>query len=153
MRLIMFVRIAVLSAAAFAVSVNAHAGMPRGAELMADEQDADPATGVTTARGNAEIRIESYRILGRADRIDVDPGRNEIQFTGHALITVGDARYESDQVTCTLDFEKCAPVKPAQVTPAPATAMPDTVAAQALPDVAPQNWPPPAGSGAAVINP
>ena len=150
MRVIMFVRIAVLSAAAFAVSVNANAGMPRGAELMADEQDADPATGVTTARGNAEIRIESYRILGRVDRIDVDPGRNEIQFTGHALITVGEARYESDRVTCTLDFEKCAPVNAA---PASAPAMPDTTAAQALPDVVPQNWPPPAGSGAAVIKP
>lgn len=153
MRIFMFVRIAVLSAAAFAVSLSANAGMPRGAELMADEQDADPATGVTTARGNAEIRIEAYRILGRADRIDVDPGRNEIQFTGHALITVGDARYESDQVTCSLDFQKCAPVMGELVTPAPATTMPDATAAQALPEVAPQNWPPPAGSGAAVIKP
>lgn len=138
MRSFLFLRLAVMAASVFAMPLSASAGMPRGAELMADEQDADPATGVTIARGNAEIRVDSYRILGRADRIDVDPGRNQIQFTGHALITVGDARYESEQVTCSLDFEKCAAVTP---TAAPAS------------EAAVQAWPPPAGSGAAVSKP
>lgn len=137
-----FVRTVVI-AASLALPLSALAGMPRGAELMADEQDADPATGITIARGNAEIRIEAYRILGRADRIDVDPGRNEIQFSGHALITVGDARFESELVTCSLDFEKCAAVTPPA--PSPSTPSPDATASQ--------SWPPPAASGAAVTNP
>lgn len=125
-----------------ALPSRAIAGMPRGAELSANEQDADPETGVTTALGNAELRIDGYRILGRADRIDVDPGRNEIQFTGHALITIGDARYESEQVRCSLDFETCA-----ALTADAAAALP-----LATEQSAPQPWPAPAGSGA-TINP
>lgn len=101
---------------------NAEAGMPRGAELSADEQDADPTTGVTTARGNAEIRISAYQILGRADVIELNPGRKEILFSGHALITVGDARYESERVTCSIDFNSCVAVaESATSTPVPGT--------------------------------
>lgn len=133
-----FLSMAALIVFGSALPSRATAGMPRGAELSANEQDADPETGVTTARGNAELRIDGYRILGRADRIDVDPGRNEIQFSGHALITVGDERYESEQVKCSLDFETCAPMAA------------DTAAA--LPQATPQTWPAPAGSGA-IINP
>ena len=96
--------------AVIAVSVAAHAGMPRGAVVSADEQDADTATGVTIARGNAEIAIEAQRIRGRADTIEITPSKNEIQFKGHALITIGDERYESEAVTCSLDFNRCASV-------------------------------------------
>lgn len=139
MHLSVYVRMAVVIVSAFVFAGGVVAGMPRGAELLADEQDADPGSGVTTARGNAEIRIEAYRILGRADRIDINPGRNEVQFSGHALITIGDARYESEQVTCSLDFEQCAATTPAAA--AEKTEAPN------------QMWPPPAGSGAAVISP
>lgn len=121
------------------LAANVHAGMPRGATLMADEQDADPDTGVTLAKGNAEIRIDAYRILGRADQIELNPGRKEIRFTGHALITVGDDRYESDRVTCAIDFNTCA-------------VLTDSAAANATaPGIQPA--PPPAGVGAASINP
>lgn len=119
--------------------LDAEAGMPRGAELSADEQDADPATGVTTARGNAEIRITAYRILGRADVIELNPGRKEILFSGHALITVGDARYESERVTCSIDFNSCVAV--AGNAASEATIIPDQTPA------------PHAASGAATINP
>ena len=134
-----FLRFSAVAVSVFALSLSAVAGMPRGAELMADEQDADPVSGVTTARGNAEIRIDGYRIRGRADLINVDPGRNQVQFSGHALITVGDARYESDQVTCSLDFETCT-----EVTAAASGATPDAGANQISPTAA---------AGAAVINP
>lgn len=120
------------------LAANVHAGMPRGATLMADEQDADPDTGVTLAKGNAEIRIDAYRILGRADQIELNPGRKEIQFTGHALITVGDDRYESERVTCAIDFNTCAVVT---------ESVPPAAAIDAQPA------PPPAGVGAASINP
>ena len=128
--------------AAFASS--AHAGMPRGAVLSADEQDADATSGVTTAAGNAEIRIEAYRIVGRADRIELNPVRNEIQFTGHALITVRDERYESDAVTCSLDFNTCAVIQPSQ-----------SIANENATATAPalQAMPPPSGVGAAAPSP
>lgn len=131
--------IALLIAAGLALlPLNAEAGMPRGAELSADEQDADPATGVTTARGNAEIRITAYKILGRADVIELNPGRKEILFSGHALITVGDARYESERVTCSIDFNSCVAVAG------------NAAAEQAtIPDQSPV----PHASGAATINP
>lgn len=129
------------AASAFAVAANCYAGMPRGAELSADEQDADPDTGVTLAKGNAEIRIDAYRILGRADQIELNPARKEIQFIGHALITVGGNRYESERVTCAIDFNTCAVVTEA----APAAS---SNAATSI-----QSAPPPAGVGAASIKP
>lgn len=120
-------------------SLNGAVGLPRGAQLVADEQDADPVSGVTTARGNAELRVDSYRILGRADHIRLDPAGNAIQFTGHASITIGDERYESIQVTCSLDFEKCTPLKDE-----PSHATPSDSVVQTSPSVE---------SGAAAINP
>ncbi len=106
------------------IATAAHAGLPRGAILTADEQDADTATGITIARGNAEIAIERQRILGRADQIEINPAGNEIRFNGRAVLTVGGERYESDVVTCTLDFNKCAAVARGQALPAPAVAEP-----------------------------
>jgi hypothetical protein len=85
----------------------AHAGIPRGVILIADEQDADASTGITIARGNAELTVEKRAIHGSADVIELNPVRNAIQFSGHANLTVGRAHYDSDAVTCTLDFDKC----------------------------------------------
>ena len=117
------VGIAFCSATAFLLTLAAaHAGIPRGAVLTADEQDADETTGVTIARGNAEIAIEPQRILGRADQIELNPATNEIQFKGRAVLTVGRERYESDAVTCTLDFYKCATAASGQSLPAPPAA-------------------------------
>lgn len=140
MRCSQFSPIALLLAAGLAMlPLNADAGMPRGAELSADEQDADPTTGVTTARGNAEIRITAYKILGRADVIELNPGRKEILFSGHALITVGDARYESERVTCSIDFNSCVVIaESAAAAPAP---------------VVEQSPAPHVASGAATISP
>jgi hypothetical protein len=121
--------------AALAFAETTEAGIPRGVVLIADEQDADAATGITIARGNAEIKIEKQPIAGRADSIELNPVRNEIIFKGHTLVTVNRDRYEGAAVTCALDFSKCAAMPPPQ----------DDAAAQALP--------PPAALGAAVINP
>ena len=110
-----------LLAASFCIA-PAHAGIPRGLTLMADEQDADAATGITIARGNAEIAVENKSIRGRADQIELNPVSNQIQFTGRAALTIGRQHYESDAVTCTLDFDKCSNSAPAaQPLPAPAT--------------------------------
>ena len=90
------------------VPLTAQAGMPRGAVIIADEQDADPETGVTIARGNAEISIVKSRILARADTIEIQPAAKQIQFKGRALVTVGSERYQGEAVTCSLDFNTCA---------------------------------------------
>ena len=112
----------------------AHAGLPRGAVLMADEQDADETTGVTIARGHAEISVETQRISGHADAIELRPPSNEIVFKGGAAVSVGTARYDGETVTCTLDFTKCATAPASQVSTA-------------------QPIQPPSGVGAAVTNP
>lgn len=120
----------VVSCAIFCIAglLRAEAGIPHGVMLIADEQDADATTGITIARGHAEISIEKRTILGSADVIELNPVSNHIEFKGHAVLTVGSARYESDAVRCTLDFYSCAPVtgdqsappplKPAEVVPA-----------------------------------
>lgn len=110
-----------------AAMLPAEAGIPRGVILTADEQEADTATGVTIARGNAEISVDKRPILGHADVIELNPGKNQIQFKGRAVLTVGHARYDSSAVTCSLDFDKCAAVIDDQVA-APSSAVPrDTV--------------------------
>lgn len=136
----------------------ANAGMPRGAMLSADEQDADPATGITIARGNAEITVEKSRIFGRADVIEVRPATNEIKLKGRAFISVGDDRHRSDAVTCTLDFNTCAnaeamtatPSIPSGLSPPAATA---TNAAQPPRFDQPLQTPAGLGADAGVTNP
>ncbi len=120
---------------------SAEAGVPRGLVLAADEQIADEATGTTVARGNAELTILQRAILGRADTIEVSPPRNEIIFKGGAVLAVGRARYQSETVSCTLDFSRCAPV--------------NTDASAAQPVLQPQTLPenPPEPSTAAVTTP
>ena len=127
--------IAVSCVLASGLITPAHARLPHGAVLSADEQDADPQTGVTIARGNAEISVAKFAILGRADAIELHPGANEIQFKGGARVTVGEQRYDGEAVTCTLDFSRCATVLPNQASQVD----------QALP--------PPSGVGAAATNP
>ena len=107
----------------------AHAGLPRGAVLTADEQDADPETGVTIARGNAEIRFDKQPISGRADSIELNPASNQILFKGRAVLNVGREHYESDAVTCGLDFSKCTSgASPAVVQPLPPVPSADAAA-------------------------
>jgi LptA/(LptD N-terminal domain) LPS transport protein len=113
----------------------AQAGIPRGAILIADEQDADPETGVTIARGNAEIKFDKQPIAGHADSIELNPASNQIVFKGRAVLSVGRDHFESETVTCGLDFSKCTVGTAAVV--------------QALPVSAPVSSP----ADAAVINP
>jgi hypothetical protein len=94
--------------------------LPSGAVLMADEQDGDAATGITTAHGHAELWVEKKSILGRADTIELNPASNQIRFKGRAVVTVGRQRYESDAVICTLDFDRCGAATDSQALPAPA---------------------------------
>jgi hypothetical protein len=136
-----FGRVLFIFVAALAIPFCAYAGMPRGAMISADEQDADAETGVTVAHGNAEISVEKSRILGRADSIEINPGKNQILFRGRAIVTVGAERFESDAVTCSLDFNKCAPFIAQSVSAMPVASPP------------PQALPPPAGLGSAVTSP
>lgn len=131
--------------ALLAVMPPAYAGMPRGAIVSADEQDADPETGVTIARGSAEIAIEKMRILGRADHIEINPAAKHILFKGRALISVGAERYQGEAVTCSLDFSRCAAAE--------TSAVPNVSAA--APQPSQQPLPPPAalGGDAGVTNP
>ncbi|MEQ1651284.1 MAG: hypothetical protein ABL897_02220 [Hyphomicrobium sp.] len=136
----------------------ANAGMPRGAMLIADEQDADPATGTTIARGNAEITVEKSRIFGRADVIEVRPAANEIKLKGRAFISVGDEHYQSDAVTCTLDFNTCTNADAMIAKPSILSGANPPVAAttnEALPPALDQPLQAPAGLGAdaGVTNP
>lgn len=101
-------RVVVGVVALAAVMPLAYAGLPRGAVMSADEQDADPETGVTIARGNAEISVEKSRILGRADAIEINPAAKHILFKGRALVTVGAERFQGEAITCSLDFNTCA---------------------------------------------
>jgi hypothetical protein len=101
-----------------ALSTAAVAGIPRGVSLSGDEQFADDATGITIARGNAEIAVGQGAIAGRADVIELRPGLNEILLKGRAGLTVGRRRYEGDTVSCTLDFVRCTAVEADQDLPA-----------------------------------
>jgi hypothetical protein len=102
--------------------------MPKGAMLMADEQTGDETTGETIARGNAELTIAARAVRARADEIAIRPGRNEVTFTGKALVFAGDKRYESEAVVCSLDFLRCTdamtvpPPVQAEAVPQPAAA-------------------------------
>ena len=80
-------KIAVWSAAGLLSAVAlAQAGIPRGAILSADEQDADAATGITIAHGNAEIKIEKMSILGRAQSIELNPVSNQNSIQGRRRV-------------------------------------------------------------------
>ena len=93
------------------VATSAGAGIPRGLMLMGDEQNGDESTGVTVARGHAEVSVEKQPIHGKADVIELRPKTNEILFKGRADLTIGREHYVSDTVTCTLDFSHCATVE------------------------------------------
>ena len=117
----------IIACIAFATS-TALAGMPKGAMLMADEQTGDETTGETIARGNAELTIAARAVRARADEIAIRPGRNEVTFTGKALVFAGDKRFESEAVVCSLDFLRCTdamtvpPPVQAEAVPQPAAA-------------------------------
>jgi hypothetical protein len=99
------------------------AGVPRDLVLAADEQIADDATGITIARGNAEVLVTAHHIRGTADVIEVRPNFNEILFKGRANLSVGATSYASDTVSCTLDFTSCTAVGDDQdLPPLPAAA-------------------------------
>ncbi|MBX9682903.1 MAG: hypothetical protein K2X41_03860 [Hyphomicrobium sp.] len=110
----------VFAAAMIVASINAHAGMPRGAVLSADEQNGDETTGSTIARGNAEIMVPDYAINGKADVIELWPKRNEILLKGRADLTVGRHHYASDTLVCTLDFDRCTSPTASAADPQPA---------------------------------
>jgi hypothetical protein len=103
------------------LATAADARLPRGAVLSANAQEADPTTGATEARGNAEIAIEAFGILGRADAIELRPASDEIQFKGGAMLEVGDERYQGDAITCDLAFSRCTAVSSDQAPPASQT--------------------------------
>ncbi len=99
-----------IACAVHIIPFPAHSGVPRDVMLSADEQIADEKTGITIARGNAELTVASHRIRGTADVIEVRPKLNEILFKGRANISVKAQSYVSDTVACTLDFTRCTPV-------------------------------------------
>lgn len=113
----MFLTRSLILVALIAVPALAEAGVPRNMMLSADEQLADENTGVTIARGNAEVTVGTHRIHGTADVIEVRPKINEILFKGRAKLSVGAANYDSDTVACTLDFTHCATVSDEQDLP------------------------------------
>lgn len=100
--------LAIVTVLALATASVADARLPRGAVLSADEQSGDVTTGATVARGHAEITVPAHAIRGSAETIEIDPSRNEIRFTGAALVLVGAQRFESGSVVCSLDFQTCA---------------------------------------------
>ena len=95
----------------------ASAGIPRGLMLIGDEQVGDETSGVTIARGHAELVVEKQPIHATADVIELHPKTNEILFKGRASLSVGPRKYQSDTVTCTLDFSRCATVETDQELP------------------------------------
>ena len=139
--------IAVSGVMAVVLAAVAEARLPRGAVLSADEQDADPVTGVTLARGNAVIRITAYAILGRADEIALRAANNEIQFKGRALITIGKQRFEGEAVTCALDFSRCVTGLQEGPVPSQSTVRPEAHSA------AGHEVPSPLAAGAAATTP
>ena len=108
---------------------NAVAGVPRGVMLVANEQIADMTTGTTLARGDAEITVAGRPISGKADQIEVRPNLNEILFTGSARVIVGSDHYESEVVSCTLDFSRCGPTNAGASAHQPPTQTTSTAAA------------------------
>lgn len=100
-----------------ALTSPACAGIPRGLMLIGDEQAGDETTGVTIARGHAELVVEKQPIHAIADVIELHPKTNEILFKGRASLAVGPHNYQSDTVTCTLDFSRCATVETDQELP------------------------------------
>ncbi len=96
------------------------AGVPSGLTLAADEQFADETSGETIARGNAELNVEKHLIRGTADTIEVRPKIDEVLFVGRAVVKIGPETYQSDKVSCTLNFARCAAVNADQPLPAPA---------------------------------
>lgn len=100
-----------------AAASPASAGIPRGLMLIGDEQAGDETTGVTIARGHAELVVEKQPIHATADVIELHPKTNEILFKGRASLNVGQRKYQSDTVTCTLDFSRCATVETDQELP------------------------------------
>lgn len=113
----------VAAAMMFSASTGAHAGMPRGAVLSADEQNGDETTGSTIARGNAEIMVPDYAVNGKADVIELWPKRNEILLKGRADLTVGRRHYASDTLVCTLDFDRCTSPTASAADPQPAASV------------------------------
>jgi hypothetical protein len=93
-------------------SISADAGMPRGAQLIADEQIADETSGETRATGNAELIIKEFGIVGRAASITVQPKQNQVIFTGNANVSVRSETFSGDTVKCTLDFDRCSAGEP-----------------------------------------
>jgi lipopolysaccharide export system protein LptA len=61
--------------------------------------------------------VEKRPIHARADVIELRPKSNEILLKGRADLVVGNTRYQSDTVTCTLDFAHCLGVEPDQDLP------------------------------------
>ena len=110
-------RIVLALAAIGGHSVVCLAGVPRGLTLAADEQIADETTGETIARGNAELTVEDYEIRGTADQIEVRPKIDEILFSGRAVVKAGRETYQSDKVSCTLNFARCTAVSADQPLP------------------------------------
>ena len=92
------------------MAASAVAGIPRGLMLIGDEQTGDETSGVTIARGHAEVSVEKQPIKGTADVIELRPKTNEILLKGRANLVVGQKKFASDTVTCTLDFSRCAGV-------------------------------------------
>ena len=92
------------------MAASAVAGIPRGLMLIGDEQTGDETSGVTIARGHAEVSVEKQPIKGTADVIELRPKTNEILLKGRANLVVGQQKFASDTVTCTLDFSRCAGV-------------------------------------------
>lgn len=117
-------RIIVAAILAVAVAVSGThvslAGVPRGLSLAADEQIADEVSGETIARGNAELTVEKFHIRGTADTIEVRPKIDEVLFVGRAVVKVGRKTFQSDKVSCTLNFARCTAVSADQPLPASA---------------------------------
>lgn len=90
------------------VSSPAFAGLPRGAQLSANEQSADEISGETRAIGDAELAIKDFGIVGRAALIVVSPKSNRISFRGDAVVSVRAETFSGDVVECSLDFDRCA---------------------------------------------
>lgn len=110
-------RLTLTIVALLAFTALAEAGIPRGVVLTADEQVGDDTTGITIARGNAELVIERQSIRGTADVIELHPASNEILLKGRAVLSVGREIYRSDTVSCTLDFSHCLAISPDQPLP------------------------------------
>ncbi len=97
----------VMSLGVVLAATLAHAGMPRGVVLIAGSQDADDKTGITIARGDAQLHVEKRPISGRADQIEINPVSKQILLSGRASLTVGQKQFDGALIACTLDFNRC----------------------------------------------